>query len=560
MAAKKGARLGFALVVDDSPVELLVGQALLEKLGYRVLTAGTGADALDMLKGHPVRLVICDMTMPGFSGLDLLDASRTLDDPPVFIMATGLDDAKNAVTALQRGASDYLVKPLREAAVKAAIDEALLRRGKERRAREQLHKVTTSDLLTGQLNKEEFSRQFGAQLAGGHARDLPGALVFVNIDGLRYINETHGHREGDLVIQHVARLLRKSVRPTDLVARFGGDIFAVNLAGITPDNVQAKSRALLQKIEQGEPGIAGRTRDVTVTLGVVLYPPFEDAERLISNAELALRQARDLGRNRFHVYSASDETSRRELSAHLDVIDCMKRALKDGSFEMHFQPIVHLGSGRTNHYEALIRMYDAGRKLVAPALFIAPAEQFGLIGGVDRWAVHNCIQTMARESLQDKTAHVSINISGKSIDDPVFLDDLRKLLTHNGTDPSRIVFEITETAVFRNLAQVQRFIEEIKRLGCQFALDDFGVGFSSFHYIKQLDVDFIKIDGSFIKHLAENPDDQAFVRAMVEISRVLDIKVVAEWVENEAILGMLKNLGVDYGQGYYFGKPEPLAI
>ena len=224
---------------------------------------------------------------------------------------------------------------------------------------------------------------------------------------------------------------------------------------------------------------------------------------------------------------------------------------------MHFQPIVNLQSGETRHYEALIRLFDDDGNMLPPAKFIKTAEIFGLINRVDRMVVSACLEKLAEMKLEGSGAGLAINLSGKSVEDPELLKLIQHELATRNIDPSRVTFEITETALFHNLDQVQHFVQQIKGMGCRLALDDFGVGFSSFYYIKQLDIDYLKIDGSFIQNVLSSANDQVFVRAMVEISRVFDMQVIAEWVESAEVAELLKGFGVDYGQGYHFGKPAP---
>ena len=224
---------------------------------------------------------------------------------------------------------------------------------------------------------------------------------------------------------------------------------------------------------------------------------------------------------------------------------------------MHFQPIVHLATGEAHHYEALIRMRDEAGNMLPPDIFIKVAENFGMATQIDSMVVTACIQKLAELEKSGNPCGMAINLSGKSVEDSDLMALIKYQIGIAGVDPTHIIFEITETAAFRNLSKVQQFMREIKKLGCRFALDDFGVGFSSFYYIKQLEIDYLKIDGSFIRNLRENSNDRVFVQAMVQISKVFGMKVIAEWVENTEVLALLHAMGVDYGQGYHFGKPEP---
>ena len=545
------------LVVDDSPIELLMTKTLLERLGYAPLTASNGVDALNLIRDHSPDIVICDITMPGMSGLELLEAARHFVPPPIFIMATGLDDAEHAVTSLQHGAYGYLTKPLKEEPLRQALREATHRRQKELDASQEHERLAKTDPLTNLLNKDEFLGKLAEYAASLRRNDHPLAIFFINIDGLRYVNNTYGQFEGDRVLQHVATILKQSVRPSDIVARYGGDVFAIALVGIDPGYVDVKAQAISGNVEQARVILGDREHSLTVTIGVAIGNAHMGMEALVNNADLALLLAKEKGRNQIYLYHEEDETHRREFGALFINLEILKQTLKASRFSMHYQPIVHLQAGVPHHYEALIRLRDEAGNVLPPDVFIKVAENFGLATKIDCLVVTACIRKLAELAHAGNPAGLAINLSGKSVGNAELLELIKRELAATGVDPTRIIFEITETAAFHNLELVQQFVREVKQLGCRFALDDFGVGFSSFYYIKQLDIDYLKIDGSFIRNLKDSENDRVFVQAMVEISRVYGMKVIAEWVENAETMSLLEDIGVDYGQGYHFGKPAP---
>lgn len=545
------------LVVDDSPIELFVTKTLVERLGYTPLTANCGEDALRLINENPPQIVICDISMPGLSGLDLLEATRHLAQPPIFIMATGLDDAQHAVASLQRGAYGYLTKPLKEEQLRQVLQEATQRRQQEESAREAHDRLIKTDPLTGLLNKDEFLRNLVGFTGSLRRNDHPLAIFFINVDGLRFVNNTYGQHEGDRVLQQIAATLKLSVRPTDVVGRYGGDIFAIALPGIDLDNVKIKTQTLSRNIEQTKVMLGNREHSLTATIGIALGSPGMEMEALINNVDLALMLAKEKGRNQSYLYHEDDETYRKEFGAQFNNLETLKQALQESRFSMHYQPIVHLQHGVAHHYEALIRLRDEAGNMLPPDIFIKVAEKFDLATKIDCMVVTHCIQKLVELEREGNCAGLAINLSGKSVGNAELLALIQHELATTGVDPTRIIFEITETAAFHNLEHVQQFMREVKKLGCRFALDDFGVGFSSFYYIKQLEIDYLKIDGSFIRNLLDSTNDRVFVQAMVEISRVYGMKIVAEWVENSAIMSLLKEMGVDYGQGYHFGKPTP---
>ena len=545
------------LVVDDSPIELLMTKTLLERMGFITISATNGEDALKLIREHSPHFVICDITMPNMSGLELLEATRQFAQPPIFIMATGLDDAQNAVSSLQHGAYGYLTKPLKEEPLRQALQNATLRRQRELDSKQEHKRLATTDPLTGLLNKDEFTRKLAECAESQYLDNHQIAIFFINIDGLRYVNNTYGHPEGDHVLQHVANILKQSLRPTDIVARYGGDIFAVALTGIDPRFMNTKAQTLSSNVEQSKVMLGSREHSLTVSIGVALGYARSEVGSLVNNADLALLLAKEKGRNQIYLYHEEDETHRKEYGTLFNNLEILKQAIQERRFSMHYQPIVHLHAGVPHHYEALIRLQDGAGKMLPPDVFIKVAEKFGLATKIDSMVVTTCIRKLAELADAGNPAGLAINLSGKSVGDAELLALIRQELSMTGVDPTRIVFEITETAAFHNLDLVQQFVRDAKQLGCRFALDDFGVGFSSFYYIKQLDIDYLKIDGSFIKNLRDRANDRVFVQAMVEISRVFGMKVIAEWVENAETMSMLKDMGVDYGQGYYFGKPTP---
>ena len=545
------------LVVDDSPIELLVSKTLLEKLGFSPFTATSGEEALSLIREHSPHVVICDISMPGMSGLDLLKATRDFVRPPIFIMATGLDDADHAVKSIRQGAYGYLTKPLKEEPIRQALHEATLRHNIDLNTKQEHENLKRNDPLTGLFNKEEFTHKLAAYVESLHKDDHPMAVLFINIDGLRFVNNTYGHHEGDRVLQIVSAILRRSVRPGDIVARYGGDIFAIALLDVDPNFMDAKARFVSKNVEQTRILLGDREHSLSVTIGIAIGQPHLGLGALINNADLALALAKENGSNQIYLYSDGDEAHRKNFGTLFDNLETLKQSIQARRFSMHYQPIVDLHTGKPSHFEALIRLRDEKENILPPDVFIRVAEKFGLATKVDCMVVSTCIRKLAELSHAGNPAGLSINLSGKSLGDIELLALIKHELAATGVDPSLILFEITETAAFQNFFLVQKFVSEVKKLGCRFALDDFGVGYSSFYFIKQLEIDYLKIDGTFIRNLLKGSNDKVFVQAMIEISRVYGMKVIAEWVENAEVITMLKNMGVGYGQGYHFGRPTP---
>lgn len=547
-----------ALVVDDGAVERLAGKAMLEKLGFSVVTAASGEEALCLLDQQRADIVLCDISMPGMGGLNLLEATRERPHPPLFIMSTSHNDAEHAVASLRRGAYGYLTKPLRFDVLRETVSDALARHQAQLRASEHAKLHEHHDALTGLLNKIGFSQLLTERLQAASAGATCGALLLLKIVGLNHINHSYGRNEGNKALQSTARVLSGLVRTNDLLARIGGDLFAVHFNGVDQHRMEERTTHVAETIESTKFALAGEAFTLTVVAGGACADGGMEMEELLNRADFALHLARDRSRKRIHVYSEADEVHKRELSRQLNTLANVRAALRDPRrMAMHYQPITHLATGEVSHYEALLRLLDENGKPCNTGELVKVCEVFGLIGQLDRAVVKAALADVAR---MPGSAEIAINLSGKSIGDPDLLQLIETCMATLGINPGRIIFELTETAAFYNLDEVRHFVGRIKGLGCRFALDDFGVGFSSFYYIKELDFDYLKLDGSFIAKLPHSPNDQVFVRAMVEISRVFGLDVIAEWVEDQETAEMLRDFGVALGQGYYFGKPAPLTL
>jgi diguanylate cyclase (GGDEF)-like protein len=544
------------LVVDDGAVERLAGKSMLEKLGYTVSTAPGGEEALLCMKQAAFDVVLCDISMPGMGGLELLEQTRAHASPPLFIMSTSHDDAEHALASLRLGAYGYLTKPLRFEQLRDTLTEAFARQTKERDVARLAAGSSRHDAVTQLINRNEFSELLANRLQQSLSADRPGALLLVKLSGLNHINHSYGRAEGNHLLQAAAAALQQQVRPTDLLARFSGDLFSIYLDGILQSDVSERAAAIANGVESIKMTLAGEAFGMSLVIGGACVTPGMEIEDLLNRADFALHLARQQSRSKIHIYSEADEAHKRELSQQLNILALVRAALEDQRrLTIAYQPIVDLNTGRVSHYEALLRLLDESGKPCNTGDLVKTCEVFGLIGRLDMAVVNVCLNEASR--LPEGTC-VAINLSGKSIGDPALLCLIEARLTELAIDPRRIIFELTETAAFYNLDEVRHFVKRIKDLGCRFALDDFGVGFSSFYYIKELDFDYLKIDGSFIKNLPRNASDQVFVRAMVEISRVFGLSVIAEWVEDQETSDMLREFHVAYGQGYFFGKPTPL--
>ena len=413
------------------------------------------------------------------------------------------------------------------------------------------------DPLTDLCNRRRFTEEFEKSLQTAIRYKHNNSLLFLDLDQFKDINDTSGHRAGDELLQAVAKTLLEVTRLSDLTARLGGDEFAILIPESDHDGAQALAKKIIHALSLIQLSYGTVRHKVSASIGIVHYP-LHDAtvHELLGFADLAMYKAKSDGKGTFHTYSADDQT-KEQLETRVFWKQQIEHALENNTFVLYYQPILDIKSNTIQHYEVLIRMRDEKTgELRLPGKFIEIAEQVGLIHDIDHYVLQKSMMKLATLQKQGIPVKLAVNLSGAVIDDPEMIPLMKQFMTDYDVKPEGLIFEVTETAAVSNLQQAKALMTEIKVLGCQFALDDFGVGFSSFNYMRELPVDIIKIDGIFIKDLDKNADDQLFVKALVDVAKGLGKKTIAEFVENREILTLLRNFGVDYAQGYYIGRPD----
>ncbi len=431
--------------------------------------------------------------------------------------------------------------------------------------RQNMFRLATTDSLTNLLNRTRFMEELDRTLGLAKRHKTSGVLLFIDLDRFKEVNDTHGHEAGDALLKSVADVLERNVRTTDVVARLGGDEFGVIMHNIDTDRAREKVDKIIEDINSLRIDFKGIKLQATMSIGVVTYPQEDrDTASLIMSADLAMYRAKDMGRNRAYIddHGGADD-GRDSIREQLKWVERLRKALQDGDFEMHYQPLVPSHKTQRPLFEALIRLRDENGDLGAPGIFIDAAEHFGLIQELDLAVVNRCFEQQLEMKKQGFEYDVSINLSGRSIGDHQMIETLKdNLKNHEDLNPGNFIFEVTETAAlhdpsaYRDIGQIREFMNELHDMGFRFALDDFGTGFSSFAYIKQLKIDVLKIDGSFIRSITTSKNDQLFVRSISDLAKGMGIKTVAEFVEDEKILNKLNELGIDYAQGYYLSRPE----
>ena len=427
----------------------------------------------------------------------------------------------------------------------------------------QLSWQATHDALTGLVNRRQFGEAVRVALDSARERDLTHCLMYLDLDQFKVVNDTCGHIAGDELLKQLTALLRVRVREVDTLARLGGDEFGVLLAGCQSDAGQAVAQKLRETVRAFRFVWKNTTFELGVSIGMVtVTSESKGVPDLLSAADMACHLAKEQGRNRVHVFSAGDAMLEQRQS-EMQWVANITSALAEDRFVLYCQPIVPTGGTDRlwDHVEILVRMVSREGKIIPPGAFIPAAERYNLMGEIDRWVVRHVFERydgrLGNEHGGERPM-CAINLSGASMSDENLLDYIRSQFQRYDVPAESICFEITETAAVQNLAVATEFIQELKQLGCRFALDDFGSGLSSFAYLKNLPVDYLKIDGSFVKDMLGDRMNLAIVEACHAIGQAIGVRTIAEFVEDDETLAALSAIGVDYGQGYGIHKPVPL--
>jgi diguanylate cyclase (GGDEF)-like protein len=418
-----------------------------------------------------------------------------------------------------------------------------------RRTEERIRYLALHDPLTDLGNRRSVEESLERVVARAR-RGTPGSLLLLDLDHFKVVNDTLGHAAGDTVLVELARLLGTLRRPGDEIARLGGDEFVLVLEGIPAEAGRMVAERLRRAVHEHRFEVGGRRFDLGVSVGVVPIDGRLAAASLLAIADSALYSAKERGRNRVVVLDGTAAPT--PLSEASVWASRIKDALKERRLVLAYQPIFRLETGRTAHYEALLRLRDDGGGLVGPTAFLPAAEQFGLLPQLDSWVVDEVLELLrGREDVE-----VFVNLSGASLGEEGHLQSIEDRIRESGIGAGRLAFEVTETTAVRDMIAAREWMRRLRDLGCRFALDDFGIGFSSFSYLQSLPADYVKIDGSFIRDLDTNLANRALVRAIDTVAHTLGKETIAEQVENLGSVQVLRELGVEFGQGFALGEPR----
>jgi diguanylate cyclase (GGDEF)-like protein len=551
------------LIAEDDPVSRRLLEVMLAKWGYEVLVAPDGQEAWNILQEPDApRLAILDWMMPGMDGVQICRAVRKQRAEPYtyLMLLTGKSGKENTVEGMDAGADDYITKPFN-------ADELKVRLRAGRRiidlqsellsVREALREQATHDPLTGLPNRLLFSDRLTQSLATAKRREKLLAVMFLDLDRFKIINDTLGHNVGDQLLTHVANRLTTVLRDGDTIARMGGDEFTIILCDLdTTDEAAAIAGRVLDAFT-GPVSLNGREMFISTSIGISIYPQDgSDVETLVRNADSAMYRAKELGRNTYQFYSASMDA---ESAARIALDSGLRKALEQKEFVTHYQARVDLNSGKVLGAEALVRWQHPEHGLIPPAKFIQLAEDTGLIVPLTEWVIHTaCSQNKVWQEAGLLPMDITVNISTRSFQQGDLIKIVQEALSQNSLEPKYLKLELTESTLMHNPDVAVSTLEKLKAMGVKIMIDDFGTGQSSLSYLKRFPVDAVKIDQSFVKDITTTPDNAAIAGAIIAMAHSLKLKVIAEGVETLEQLEFLRSLNCDEMQGYFVSRPAPV--
>jgi len=418
--------------------------------------------------------------------------------------------------------------------------------------------IAQRDPLTGIFNRQQFLQEVDRILSSEEMSEgTERLLLYVGIDNFKYVNDTQGIHVGDRVITELAELLLSNISATDIIARVGGDEFGILLNDVDCEQIELRAAFFKTLIESYEFNNDGMELNLTCSIGACRCSyTMKAKEELLARAGLAYTAAKREGKNRVHFYVAEDEKSLADMSNEINRVRSIRRAIEENRFVMACQSIVNTHTGQLSHYEVLLRLMDEDGHIVFPNEFMPTAERFGMMQDIDMWVIRNGIAMLAEQRRHSPGLKFALNLSGASFAEKKVLNLITEEIHRHNIPPMYLTFEITETVAISNLTAAVEFLNTLRRYGCETSLDDFGTGYSSFAYLKDLPADYVKIDGSFVCDIDRNESHMVMVRSMNEVAHAMGKKTIAEYVENESCMRVLKEIGVDYCQGYYFDKPQ----
>ena len=472
----------------------------------------------------------------------------------------GLSQLQKPIAELAQGIEDVSFPRTPHREVAAIIDSLQSTAASLRERDAHLTQLANHDSLTGLFNRHRFVDELAAELARVSATQEQSALLFIDLDQFKYVNDTCGHPAGDKLLVSAAQLLKRSVRPCDSTGRFGGDEFTVLLKGVSRQEVLRIAEDILGNMRDFAHIERGNVFQLQCSIGISLFRNnARTVDEIVAQADLACHDAKRRGRNRLEFYRVSEKETE-QMREDVGWTQRIRQALIDDMFVLYYQPIVHIATGQTTHHEVLLRLQLPDGRVASPGEFLPAAERFGLMLDIDRWVIRHAIESLGIHRRDNSELRFTINLSATAFEAPDLHIMVRDLLRRFDVPADALIFEITEQVAIRNVIDVERQLQGLQSMGCQIAIDDFGTGYSSFSHLKRFRFDYLKIDGSFVENLTEDPRDQTMVRLFADIGSGLGVKTIAEFVTSAQTYSLLARYGIDYAQGYHTGRPTPVPV
>jgi len=541
------------VLADDDPSIRLMVRHVLESEDYDIVEAADGLEAIQAVEKHHPALILLDAVMPGLDGFSTCQQikDRGHTDIPV-MMITGLDDDASVERAYDVGAIDFITKPIKWAVLKHRVRSVVAKVIAERK----VELLAYRDSLTDLPNRLLFADRLEQSLTRAERLREEVALMLIDIDDFKLVNDSFGHEAGDKLIQSIAKLLSKSLRRADTVARLGGDEFAIIVDNIDGyDDVVSIANNLTTVLEHNV-RLDDQETFTSASVGIAIFPgDGADASTLMKNADTAMFRAKENGRGSFQFYKPEMSVNAME---RLDLENSIRKAVNNDEMVMHYMPTVDLHQNELVGVEALLRWQHPEKGIISPKDFIHVAEECGLMVPIGQWMVETvCKQLRVWKDAGMENQNISINLAPQQFTESDVVDQLSRMMAEYGIEGSEITIEVTEKTLIENEGEIESGLNKLHKMGMKIALDDFGTGFASLAYLRDFPIDIVKIDATFIAGIPDSEEDTAVVNAIAGVARGLKLSLLAEGVENERQLSMLKGLGCQFGQGYYWSKALP---
>lgn len=541
------------VLADDDPSIRLMVRHVLESEDFDIVEASDGLEAIKAVEKHHPALILLDAVMPGIDGFTTCQQikEKGYTDIPV-MMITGLDDDASVERAYEVGAIDFITKPIKWAVLKHRVKSVVAKVIAERK----VQLLAYRDNLTGLPNRLLFADRLEQAVKRSERSRTSMALMLVDIDDFKLVNDSFGHDAGDKLIKAVGDLISKSLRRADTIARLGGDEFAVIIEGIDGPEDAISIADNLTTILEHNVRLDDQETYTSASIGIAVYPSDgNDARTLLKNADTAMFRAKENGRHCFQFYKPEMSVSAME---RLDLENSLKAAFENDEFLIHYQPIIDIHKNEVVGVEALLRWQHPDKGMIQPSDFVGIVEDCGLIVALGEWLIFSvCKQIKVWRDAGLEKQNVSINLAPRQFKEQDLVAIFTQAMADNGLDGSSLSVEVTERTLIDNIGEVESTLKKLRGMGMKILLDDFGTGYASLAYLKEFPVDVVKIDRAFVTGIPDNEEDSTIVDAIAGLTRGLRLALHAEGVENERQLNVLKSIGCQYGQGFYWSKPLP---